>query len=181
MSLKFDNCIGKLDETANLARELNNENIRFKTCRNGYNFPFAPRNPTFSPFSCRAKVENSKLGCPRARSRFPWGRTTGMAFPDERNVFTAAQGGRQSQKWRRISAASLTFLMEILPCRRFARYCVTYIGNACRATCRPWERCRMYHDVGVDHLIARITRSSSKMRVSIWESSRWCSLLFDAP
>lgn len=46
-----------------------------------------------------AKVENSKLGCPprRSESISSGTRETGMAFSDERNVFTAAQGCRWSR------------------------------------------------------------------------------------
>jgi len=37
----------------------------------------------------KLKIPNSAV---RAQSRFPQGRGTGMAFLDERNVFTAARG-----------------------------------------------------------------------------------------
>lgn len=49
---------------------LNNENIGFKGCRNGYNFLFAPHNPTFS--RCKSWKFQSWLSA--ARSRFPRGR-----------------------------------------------------------------------------------------------------------
>lgn len=58
-------------------------------------FPLQPIIPLFPPLRCRAKVENSKLQAVRAAAGVDFLGDAGRPrrFPDERNVFTAAQGG----------------------------------------------------------------------------------------
>lgn len=162
---------------AELDARASNKNIGLKGHRNVCNFPFAPHNPTLSRCS-RVKVENSKLGCPRSRSRFPQGRG------DRRGVFRRkkciySRAGRCSRKGGGISAARRVVNVS------HGNIAVSMPGDTvprskARVSSRPWEWCHMcVPDARVREppLIVRVATHYSKARKPKRDSSRKCFLI----